>query len=74
MPVILEPDAWEAWLDPEARDTDALSALLRPADDAAWVSYAVDTQVNRSTHDDPSNVEPLFDDGVSPHDEGAPAG
>ncbi|HKJ25003.1 MAG TPA: SOS response-associated peptidase, partial [Myxococcota bacterium] len=63
MPVILEPEAWDAWLDPESRDTDALSALLRPAPVEGWVSYAVDTRMNRARHDEASNVEPIFDEG-----------
>jgi len=61
--VILEPEAWDAWLDPESRDTDALSALLRPAPVEGWVSYAVDTRMNRARHDEASNVEPIFDEG-----------
>jgi len=69
MPAILSPEDWEAWLDPDSRDTDALTALLGPADDAGWVSYAVDTQVNRAKNDDASNVEPLFDEGL-PEDMG----
>jgi len=63
MPVILAASDWDAWLDPERYDMDALSALLRPAPEEGWVSYAVDTAVNRAKHDAPSNVEPLFDLG-----------
>jgi putative SOS response-associated peptidase YedK len=62
MPVILDPADWDAWLDPDARDPDALAALLRPAPEAGWVSYAVDPRVNRARHDEPTNVEPLFDE------------
>jgi len=61
--VILAASDWDAWLDPERYDMDALSALLRPAPEEGWVSYAVDTAVNRAKHDAPSNVEPLFDLG-----------
>jgi putative SOS response-associated peptidase YedK len=74
MPVILPPEHWDAWLDPDGHDVAALGALLVPADDAGWVSYAVDTRVNRSTHDEPGNVEPLFDDVASAGDGGTPAG
>lgn len=68
MPVILPPEAWDAWLDPAVRDRDALRALLRSADPEGWVSYPVDPRMNRASHDDPSNVEPVFDldDGAPP--------
>jgi len=74
MPVILPPDAWEAWLDPASRDVKALAALLRPADDAGWVAYPVDPRVNRARNDDPSNVEPLFDEdaAAAPRPPGGP--
>jgi putative SOS response-associated peptidase YedK len=74
MPVILPREAWEAWLDPDARDLAALEALLRPADPDGWVSYPVDPAMNRARHDEPSNVEPLFDeaDARAPATPGAP--
>jgi len=32
MPVIVEPEDYAAWLDPDNRNTEALTALLTPAD------------------------------------------
>ena len=63
MPVILAPEVWDAWLDPASHETEALTALLQPAPAEGWVSYAVDVRVNQARHDEPSNVEPVFDEG-----------
>jgi len=57
MPVVLGPDALDAWLDPAQQDRDALQALLRPTAlplDCIPVSRAV----NDVRHDDPSLLEP----------------
>jgi len=62
MPVILPPERWDAWLDPGERDPGRLGALLVPADPALFTAYPVDPRVNRAEHDEPANVEPLFDD------------
>ena len=61
MPVVLPAEAWEAWLDPTGRDVEALSPWLRPAPEAGWLAYPVDPRVNQARHDEPGNVEPLFD-------------
>jgi putative SOS response-associated peptidase YedK len=46
MPVILPPETWDAWLDPDNTDTDSLDALLVPAADDLLVCWPVDTAVN----------------------------
>jgi putative SOS response-associated peptidase YedK len=46
MPVILPPETWDAWLDPDNTDTDSLAALLVPAADDLLVCWPVDTAVN----------------------------
>jgi putative SOS response-associated peptidase YedK len=46
MPVILPPDRWEQWLDPEMQDTDALAQLLVPAPPSLLTLYPVSTAVN----------------------------
>jgi len=48
MPVILEQDAWGAWLGSDNSSTDALKALLVPAPADAMVAYPVGMAVNRS--------------------------
>jgi putative SOS response-associated peptidase YedK len=61
MPVIVPAGSWEAWLDPDRRDVEALAPLLVPAPVDGWLAYPVDPRVNRARHDEPGNVEPLFD-------------
>jgi len=46
MPVILPPDRWEQWLDPEMQDTDELAKLLLPAPPSLLTLYPVSTAVN----------------------------
>ncbi len=46
MPVILPPDLWEQWLDPDMRDTDELVKFLAPAPASLLTLYPVSTAVN----------------------------
>ena len=52
MPVILPPDAWDAWL-----AGDEISLAPYPAD--AMTANPVSTHVNRPANDDPRCVEPV---------------
>ncbi len=61
MPVILAPEEYETWLDPDNRDTDRLQALLDPYPAAAMEGYPVSRYVNSPAHDDPRCVEPVAD-------------
>ncbi len=66
MPVVLERDAWDAWLDPDA-DLDELEGLLRPADDEVIDLHRVSTAVNSVRNQGPELVQPVPVDGpVSP--------
>jgi putative SOS response-associated peptidase YedK len=53
MPVILPPEDFQAWLDPETRDTDRLSGLLRPTDPDPWILHPVSRRVNSPRNDGP---------------------
>jgi putative SOS response-associated peptidase YedK len=58
MPVILDPDAYDAWLSPETADLDALRGLLAPCP-ADWLeSTPVCTRINDPRNDDPACLEP----------------
>jgi putative SOS response-associated peptidase YedK len=46
MPVILPPDLWDKWLDPEMRDTDELIRFLQPAPASLLTLYPISTAVN----------------------------
>ena len=41
MPVVLGPESFDMWLDPEFEDVDALSALLVPCDPEGWEAIPV---------------------------------
>jgi putative SOS response-associated peptidase YedK len=46
MPVILPPEAWDTWLDPEVQDPEVLQRLLIPAADDVLVYHPVSKLVN----------------------------
>jgi len=57
MPLVLERDAWDRWLDPALTDADAVTLLLVPRS-PELVAYAVSPYVNDPRHDDASCREP----------------
>jgi len=58
MPVILPPDRYDEWLDPENKDVEGLLRLLRPFDARKMTAYPVSKVVNRAGVDSPECVEP----------------
>jgi len=58
MPVILQPDAYDVWLDP-ASDPASLQGLLRPYADDDLVAYPVSRAVNNPRNDRAECVEPV---------------
>ncbi len=70
MPVILEPDAWSAWLGPDA----ALAAgLMRPAGDGVLRLWPVSRAVNAVRNDGAALLDRI-DDPHAPPPADAPAG
>jgi putative SOS response-associated peptidase YedK len=59
MPVILLPDDWDAWLDPENTDTDELAKLLVPAPEGLLTMWPVDKAVGNVRNNRPELQEPL---------------
>ncbi len=59
MPVILAPEDYAAWLDPENKDADGIRAMLRPADPAPWTLQEVSRKVNSPKNDSPELIEPV---------------
>ncbi len=57
MPVILPPADFAAWLDPENKYLDALSAMLKPIGPARWTMHPVSRKVNSPRNDGPELVE-----------------
>jgi putative SOS response-associated peptidase YedK len=58
MPVIVPPDAFDFWLDPNV-DGETAAALIAPAPDAAIEAYEVSSAVNRTANDFPALLAPL---------------
>jgi putative SOS response-associated peptidase YedK len=52
MPVILDPDGYDLWLDPGMQKVDAASEMLKPYDARLMRSYPVGTRVNHVANDD----------------------
>ncbi len=59
MPVILAPDAYDAWLDAESGSRDDALGLLRPFAEAPMAFYRVSTRVNSPRNDDPDCLAPI---------------
>ncbi len=57
MPMLVEPDRWQAWLDPES-DADPRE-LLVPAAPGRLEAYPVSTSVNNVRNNGPELLEPL---------------
>jgi putative SOS response-associated peptidase YedK len=52
MPVILDPDAYDLWLDPGMKNVAAASELLKPYDARLMRSYPVSSRINHVVNDD----------------------
>jgi putative SOS response-associated peptidase YedK len=59
MPVILNPDSYDLWLDPGMKDVAEASELLKPCDAQQMRSYAVSTRVNSVANDDEACSAPV---------------
>jgi putative SOS response-associated peptidase YedK len=53
MPVILHPESYDLWLDPNVKDHSLVAPLLNPLDASRMKKYPVSTRVNRPENDDP---------------------
>jgi putative SOS response-associated peptidase YedK len=59
MPVILDPDAYDLWLDPGMTNAAAASDLLKPYDATSMLCYPVSTRVNHVVNDDEACSAPV---------------
>jgi putative SOS response-associated peptidase YedK len=59
MPVILDSDSYDLWLDPGRRDVAVASELLKPYD--AWLMrcYPLSTRINHVANDDEDCSRPM---------------
>jgi putative SOS response-associated peptidase YedK len=59
MPVILNAEDYDLWLDPDVQDAKRLEPLLVPYTGGGMEAYPVSTLVNNPKADDPRCVEPV---------------
>ena len=59
MPLFLEPDAFDAWLDPAPKPPEQLLELLIPAAPGRLDAYPVSTEVNNVANNGPDLIKPL---------------
>jgi putative SOS response-associated peptidase YedK len=59
MPVILDPDAYDQWLDPGMQNAGAASDLLRPYDARLMRCYPVSSRINSVGNDDEGCSAPV---------------
>jgi putative SOS response-associated peptidase YedK len=59
MPLIIAPEDYAAWLDPQNDDPSALKALVRPYATERMSACPVSRRVNTPDNDDAGLLEPL---------------
>ena len=60
MPVILSPEDWEAWLDPDLKQKEILLSLLKPFDAEQMQAWPVSPAVGRVANQGERLVQPLM--------------
>ena len=55
MPVIVQPQDYQRWLDPENQD---IADILTTPPSEGWIAYPVSRRVNSPKNDDPKLIEP----------------
>jgi putative SOS response-associated peptidase YedK len=59
MPLLVEPERYAAWLNPQQDDPDTLRSLLVPAAPGRLEAYPVSTSVNNVRNNGPELLEPI---------------
>jgi len=57
MPVIIEPEDYDKWLDPEVQKPESLQSLLQPYKSEEMTFYPVTTKVNNAKTDSPDCIK-----------------
>lgn len=65
MPLILPPERWEQWLDPELQDLDTVGRFLVPAPPQLITFHPVSPDVNIVRNDDPHLIDEITPDAVA---------
>jgi putative SOS response-associated peptidase YedK len=59
MPLILDPDGYDLWLDPGMSDVGTASELLRPCDARPMRCYPVSNRINHVSNDHEECCRPV---------------
>jgi putative SOS response-associated peptidase YedK len=59
MPVILDPDSYDLWLDPGMSNVEEVSELLKPYDARSMRCYPVSARINHVVNDDEACSTPV---------------
>lgn len=59
MPVIIPPEKYKLWLNPDVADINDISALLKPYPAEGMTAYPVSTRMNNSGNNTRELIEPL---------------
>jgi putative SOS response-associated peptidase YedK len=59
MPVIVPPDKYDLWLDPDVNDFEAIRGILKPYDAKLMGRYPVSRKLNNSKIDDAESASPI---------------
>jgi putative SOS response-associated peptidase YedK len=59
MPVVIPPESFDIWLDPDIHDPGRLARLLRPFHPDEMTAYPVSTLVNNVRNDSAACIEPV---------------
>jgi putative SOS response-associated peptidase YedK len=59
MPVIVTPDKYEVWLDPDVNDFETIRDILKPYDANLMRRYPVSMKLNNSKNDDAESASPV---------------
>jgi putative SOS response-associated peptidase YedK len=59
MPVILDRDSYDLWLDPGMTNTQVITELLKPYDAQSMRCYPVSTRINHVANDDEKSSQPV---------------
>jgi putative SOS response-associated peptidase YedK len=59
MPVVLPPNVWDVWLDPENEDVARLQKLLVPAPAKEFEAYEISTRVNNVRNEGAELIDPV---------------
>ncbi len=62
MPVILDPNDYERWLDPDNHDTASLKNLLAPAPEGLLTEWRVSRELNNPRHEGAGCAMPVDED------------